>query len=178
MNYEIKFNGETGKTYSVMPIADSLSLADWLTLRVAMTEEASPNEGQYAGTVDTDVATRWALFESATQPTDWSSIICEFDLTDEVTSVNVSALNDLSQAEAEAAVEAATFSTSQFAAVALAAAALDATPVGKRLVNKVTLTSTGTGAATQVIYDDDGVTALKTQLVTDDGTTQTQGAAS
>ena len=29
MNYEIKFNGETGKTYSVMPIADSLSLADW-----------------------------------------------------------------------------------------------------------------------------------------------------
>ena len=141
MNYEIIYNGETGKTYSVMPIADTLSLADWSTLRVAMTEESSPNAGQYAGTVDTTVSEAWALFESASQPSDWSGVLFEFDLTDEVVAADVSVLN-------------------------------------KRQVNKVTLASTGTGAATQIVYDDDGTTPLTTQLVTDDGTTQTQGAAS
>lgn len=177
MNYEIIYNGETGQTYSVMPIGDGLSLADWSTLRQAMTEEGSPNEGQYAATVDTTVSEAWALFESESQPTDWSSVVVEFDITDEVTAAAVAALNDVSTAEVETAVESATFATVQFAAVQLAADALDETTLSKRLLNKTTLTSTGTGTATLVLYDDDGTTVLKTWLVTDDGTIQTQGAA-
>ena len=178
MTFTIVYDGATGQTLRLMPVSASADLDDWATASVSMSEESSPNNGLYTGDVDTDVSLRWALFGSATQPADWSTVQYEFDLTDEVISTNVTALNDLSSADVETAVEAATFSTSQFAAVQLADDALDETTLNKRLLNKTTLTSTGTGTATLVLYDDDGTTVLKTWLVTDDGTIQTQGAAS
>lgn len=56
-------NSLPGTTVSAFPVASSL--ADWSTLRVAMTESGSPNTGRWTANL---AVGSWAIFETTTQP--------------------------------------------------------------------------------------------------------------
>jgi hypothetical protein len=77
----------TGLTLYAYP--DGVSLANWSTSRVAITEQAAPNLGRYAGTLDDSIATLWRLFIGASQPSGWDDAVEVFQLSNPEPVVNV-----------------------------------------------------------------------------------------
>lgn len=59
-------------------------LSDWLSDRVLLTEQASPNSGKYLASLDDDIDSDWSIFIGGAQPTDWDERVASFDLTAEL----------------------------------------------------------------------------------------------
>ncbi len=58
----------TSPDLTLYAFPQSGSLANWSTLRVALTQAATPNKGRYTATVDETVDTTWLIFSGASQP--------------------------------------------------------------------------------------------------------------
>jgi hypothetical protein len=71
-------NSLPGTTVSAFPLASSL--ADWSTLRVAMTESGSPNTGRWTANL---AVGSWAIFETATQPANFGLSVGTLIVEDE-----------------------------------------------------------------------------------------------
>lgn len=68
----------TGQTLYAFP--EGSSLADWVTKRVQLVEQAAPNTGYYIADLDESVASLWRLFVGASQPSSWSQAIEYFQI--------------------------------------------------------------------------------------------------
>ncbi len=62
----------TGSTLYAFPVGQSL--ANWTTLRVALTEAAAPNLYRYSGTLSTTYP-QWVVFSGASQPSGWDQAV-------------------------------------------------------------------------------------------------------
>ncbi len=68
----------TGQTLYAFP--EGSSLADWVTKRVQLVEQSSPNTGYYIADLDESIALLWRLFVGASQPSSWSQSIEYFQI--------------------------------------------------------------------------------------------------
>lgn len=87
-NHTVRWIAETGKT-TLNWFPSTRSLADWSSYKIAATERDAPNLGMYDAILDSTEATKWVLFDSSTQPSNWSDAISIENLIDEESSLTV-----------------------------------------------------------------------------------------